>query len=113
MAKLLCLMALTSCATLSGGNKPEIPQITSTEVVTETVTLPGKVSVVPIEAPDTATMADCGGLTDEFIPGGDDISGADAVRTAAKWGKTANDCRDTNILLRGWIMGVVAATKQD
>ena len=100
-------MVQTSCA-LFNSDKNTTPQITDTKVITETVTLPGKTTVVGVTPPDSKIMQPCDPLTDDHIPNGPDIAGDDAVRTAAAWGKTSNDCRDKNLILRGWIMGVVS-----
>ena len=102
-------MVQTSCALFNRDKTNNTPSITDTKVVTETVTLPGKVTVVGVKAPDSEIMKPCGRLTGQYIPSGPDIAGDDAVRTAAAWGKTSNDCRDKNLVLRGWIIGVVAA----
>lgn len=103
-------MVLTSCETLGIGekNKPDV-EVTDTKIITKTETLPGEVVNVEIAPPDSKVTEDCGELTDAYIPQGSDISGPDAVRTAAEWGKTANSCRDKNLLLKGWISGVVSA----
>lgn len=103
-------MVLTSCGTLGIGNKTEPDvKVTDTKIITQTETLPGEVVTVSISAPDSKVTEDCGLLTDRYIPDGPDIDGPNAVRTAVAWGKTANDCRDKNLLLKGWISGVVSA----
>lgn len=103
-------MALTSCGTLGTGekNNPSVG-ITDTKIITRTETLPGETITVSITPPDSKVTEDCGELTDVYIPDGSDIDGTNAVRTAVAWGRTANNCRDKNLLLKGWISGVVSA----
>jgi len=104
-------VALTSCGTLGigGKDKPDV-EVTDTKIITKIETLAGEVVNVVITPPDSKVTEDCGTLTGEYIPDGPDIDGIDAVRTAAAWGKTANACRDKNLLLKGWIGGVVSAS---
>jgi hypothetical protein len=101
-------MALTSCAGFNSAQKDKTLAITDTQVITETEYLPGKTVIAEITAPDSKVLEDCGTLTDKFIPDGPDIKGDDAVNTAAAWGSTAIACRDKNLVLKGWILGVVA-----
>lgn len=105
-------MALTSCALFGTDNKEPDFKVTDTKIETRVEYLPGKVIVQPVTAPDSSVTEDCGRLTAEFIPSGPDIDGVSAVNTAAAWGRTANDCRDKNLILRGWIAGVVAASQK-
>jgi len=107
-------VALTSCATLGIGNDKTEPdvKVTDTKIITKTETLAGEVVNNKIIPPDSSILEDCGELTDKYIPDGPDIDGPNAVRTAVEWGRTANTCRDKNLVMKGWIQGVISAHGQ-